>query len=123
MSEGYGLGFAVELHFPMALWRSLSFASTHSPDGLGRQRIIGPVVLGIAAAQLLADLKIGGLPKMPKVGGELQGLEAGAEQLHEHGYAAAIDARRVGQSKAFLQADAEHRGVTAHAIVYPYHAA
>ena len=52
-----------------------------------------------------------------------QGLEAGAEQLHENGYAAAIDARRVDQSKAFLQADAEHRGVTAHAIVYPYHAA
>ena len=50
----------------------------------GRPRVVGPGMLGIAAAQLLADFWIGALPKTPQVAGGLHRAAVGGQQAEGH---------------------------------------
>ena len=52
-------------------------SSFHSPYSLRLKGIVGPMMLGIAAAKLLAHFEVGGLPEVGKVLGELHGFETG----------------------------------------------
>ena len=46
-------------------------------DGRGFEGIVGPGVLGVAPAELLADFEVGAAPEAAKVGSQLDGFVAG----------------------------------------------
>ena len=51
--------------------------SADAADGVGGEGIVGPGVLGVAAAELFANFKIGVPPEAGQIGGQLDGLETG----------------------------------------------
>ena len=71
------------------------------------QRILGPGMLGIAAAEFLPYLKVGSFPETAEVGGELYGFESRGEQFHQDRTTAFIHAGRILEAEALLQADTE----------------
>ena len=66
---------------------------------------------GIAAAHFLAHERVSSAPERRDVRRRLDGPHGGREQLQEHRYAAAGDARGLGHAEAFLEPDGRHRGV------------
>ena len=66
-------------------------SSFHSPYSLRLKGIVGPMMLGIAAAKLLAHFEVGGLPEVGKVLGELHGFETWREEFHQHRTLASVN--------------------------------
>src|SRR5262245_52445998 len=62
---------------------------------LGFERILGPIVLGIAAAHVLAHVGVRAAPEAGKIARHLHGALRRGEKFEGDGHAAAADARRV----------------------------
>ena len=81
-------------------------ASPLRAGGRGRApRILGPGMLGVAAAQLLADLGVGAFPEAAQVPRRLHRATVGRQQQEGHRLAAGSEGRRVGQAEQVLQLD------------------
>ena len=96
-------------NIPSSFISSSSFLSRlplRSSHGFRIDGVFRPEVFGIASAHLLADFKVCRLPEAAQVFGQLHGLEAGREKLHQHGTLAVVHTWRVGHSEAFLQTHA-----------------
>ena len=75
-----------------------------SSGGLGGPGIFGPVVFGITAAEVLADLMVGAGPEAVEVGGHLDGSVVGSEDVEEEGASAASDPWGFVPPEEFLDA-------------------
>src|SRR5712671_8028230 len=75
--------------------------------GQGFERVVGPVMLRVAAAHLLADLEVAGLPEPGQVTCDLHRALRRREELEGQGYRAISDPRGRGQAEDFLQSHAD----------------
>ena len=81
-------------------------------DATGRERgqwILRPLVLRIAAAQLLAYLEVGRAPETREIARDLHWTTRGREQMQSQWDATTTHARRVLESEQLLQPNGEYR--------------
>src|SRR5690606_40135054 len=69
------------------------------------ERIVRPVVLGIAALELLLDVRVGARPEAREILRDLYGAMRGREQVQYDGRAPVAHHRRALQAEHLLQAD------------------
>ncbi|MPM53206.1 hypothetical protein SDC9_99971 [bioreactor metagenome] len=74
-----------------------------------RQRVLGPRVLGVAAAVLGPHLWVGVHPERREVVGDRQRSPGRGEQVQQHRHPARTDPWRTGQAEALLQLHRQHR--------------
>src|SRR5947209_338029 len=77
--------------------------------GRGGGGVVGPGVLGVAAAELLPDLGVGGLPEAREVLRHLLRAAVRGEEVEEDGDAAGGDARRRAPAEELLDARRQDR--------------
>src|SRR5688500_13469293 len=87
--------FATRLMLPLRLRR-------------GSERVLGPGVLRVTRAQVLANLEVGRRPEAAQVVRDLHGTEIRRQQVQQDRHPSARDARRVGPAEYFLQAHRQH---------------
>jgi len=67
------------------------------------QRVVRPMVLGVAAAHILAYLDIAAAPETGQIAGDLHRALGRRQQLERHRYCAVADARGFYKAEDFLQ--------------------
>jgi hypothetical protein len=77
--------------------------------GLRVERVVGPVVLFILAAELFFDLMIGVFPEAVQVSGNLHRAVCRREKFDGHRYGAVKKARGLQHTEELLQPDGEKR--------------
>src|SRR6185437_11917213 len=82
---------------------SLRLARFRAARGSGGERILGPFVLWISAAQLLAYLEIARVPEPRQIPGDLDRPVRRREHAHRHGDASVRHPRRLRQAEHFLK--------------------
>ncbi len=81
---------------------SPSAPALRAPRWPGGRRVLGPVVLRVAAPQLAPDLGVGSVPEAPQVARGLHRAAVGREQLEGHGHLIRSESRRVGLTEQLL---------------------
>ena len=97
-----------------------SVLTPRAADGRRSQRVVGPGMLGIAAAQFGAHFKISSPPKTFKVGGKLHGLKTGREQLHQNRPPASVNGGRSFHPEALLKPHSCHRNLRTLPVLEAY---
>ena len=77
--------------------------------GLCMQRVFGPSVFGVAATKVFSHLVIRRRPEAAQVAGDLDGAIVRAEEMEQHGHAAASDAGRFCPAEQLLKLHREDR--------------
>ncbi len=86
----------------------------------GGSRVVGPSVLRVAAAQLLAHLEIGLFPEAFHVLGQLHGFETGRQQLHQYFSFPFVNGRCCQKAETVLEARTDNGRFRAPAVLYPH---
>lgn len=84
---------------------------TRTAHGFRLQRVVGPIVLGVAPAHILAHLKVTRGLEAAQVARNLDGAVAGGEQMHSKRNLPPRHPRGVQQPKYFLQTHRQYRRI------------